>query len=99
MITITSMVPRLEYKTMQDVLSHVDIQQVDTIFSEVLVATTRNMHGYPKKLLYMTLSCMRSHQQHSHAADGALCQLERKHGYYAIKGKEMIITLAGCQVA
>ena len=54
MVTTTSMVSRLKYKTEQDVLSHAAVQQVDDIFSEALVTTTRKMHGYPKKLLYMT---------------------------------------------
>ena len=54
MVTTTSLVARLKYKTEQDVLSHCDVQKVDAIFSDALVTTTKNMHGYPKKLLYMT---------------------------------------------
>ena len=42
-----------KYKAEQDVLSHSDIQRVDAIFSDALVTTTRNMHAYPKKLLYI----------------------------------------------
>ena len=54
MVTTTTLVSRLKYETEQDVLLHSDIQKVDAIFSDALVTTTRNMHGYPKKLLYMT---------------------------------------------
>ena len=45
MVTTTSLVTRLKYKIEQDVLAHTALQQVDTIFSDALVATTRNMHG------------------------------------------------------
>ena len=48
------MVSRLKYKTEQDKLSYAAVQLVDAILSEALVLMTRNMHGYPKKLLYMT---------------------------------------------
>ena len=48
MVTITSLVTSLKCKTDQGVLAYTALQQVDTIFSEALVATTRNMHGYPK---------------------------------------------------
>ena len=45
---------RLKYKKEQNVLAHKALQQVDTSFFEALVATTKNMHGYSKKMLYMT---------------------------------------------
>ena len=54
LVVTTSLVSRLRFKAEQDVLSHAEVQEVDSIFSTALVATTNNMHGYPKKLLYLS---------------------------------------------
>ena len=54
MVTTTSLLTRLKYKTEQKVLAHTALQQVNKIFFKALVATTNNMHGYQNIMLYMT---------------------------------------------
>ena len=54
LVTTTSLVARLKYKTEQNVMSHCDVQKVDAIFSDALVTTTKTVNGYPMKLVYMT---------------------------------------------
>ena len=54
LVVTTSLVSRLLFKAEQYVLSHAEVQKFYSIFSTALVATTNNMDGYSKKLLYMS---------------------------------------------
>ena len=54
LVVTTSYLSHLRFKAEQDILSYAEVQQVDSIFSTALIATTNNMHGYPKKLFYLS---------------------------------------------
>ena len=54
MVTTNSLVARQKEKGDQDVLLHVDVKKLNAIFSKAFAPTIKNLHGYYKKLLYMT---------------------------------------------